>query len=256
MTTRTTAETIELFNRVFIDHDPAPLPELIGADCVMEAIQPAPDGTRVEGYDACLAFWQALAEDRTSQFEPGEVIVDGERATIHWRLRFGDGMTESLRGVSLVRLRDGRIVELLGYSKTGGVPLAAETDEADGAAADAVAAGRSTREVLDQYNEAFRLHDPSLLTDLIADDCVIDDSGPAPDGVLRVGREASLARWSELAANHDLTFTPELAEIHGDLAVQPWHLQWGEGEQDRVRGVNLIRIRDGRIVEARGYVKA
>lgn len=26
----------------------------------------------------------------------------------------------------------------------------------------------------------------------------------------------------------------------------------GNGESDRVRGVNLIRIRDGRIVEARG----
>jgi len=56
--------------------------------------------------------------------------------------------------------------------------------------------------------------------------------------------------------NRALTFTPEAEEIHGDLAVAPWVLQWGAGEQDRVRGVNLIRIRDGRIVEARGYVKA
>ena len=52
------------------------------------------------------------------------------------------------------------------------------------------------------------------------------------------------------------SFSTEPAEIHGDLAVAPWALHWGEGEHDRVRGVNLIRIRDGRIVEARGYVKA
>lgn len=115
---------------------------------------------------------------------------------------------------------------------------------------------KTTREVLDQYNEAFRLHDPKLLDGLIADHCVIEDTGPAPDGLLREGGPACLARWTELAANRDLTFTPEEADVHGDLAVQPWVLQWGEGEQDRVRGVNLIRIREGRIVEARGYVKA
>jgi hypothetical protein len=114
---------------------------------------------------------------------------------------------------------------------------------------------RTTREVLDLYNDAFRRHEPGLLNDLIADDCVIEDSGPAPDGVRREGGPACLARWSELAGNHALRFTPEPAEIHGDLAVQPWLLQWGDGEQDRVRGVNLIRIRGGRIVEARGYVK-
>ena len=115
---------------------------------------------------------------------------------------------------------------------------------------------RTTREVLDLYNDAFRLHDPRLLDDLIADDCVIEDTGPAPDGARREGGPACLERWSELAANRALEFTPEAAEIHGDLAVQPWALQWGDGEQDRVRGVNLIRIREGRIVEARGYVKA
>jgi hypothetical protein len=114
---------------------------------------------------------------------------------------------------------------------------------------------RTTREVLDRYNEAFRLHDPTLLDDLIADDCVIEDTSPAPDGMRREGGRACLARWSELAENRALEFTPEPAEIHGDLAVQPWVLRWGN-ENDRVRGVNLIRIRDGRIVEARGYVKA
>ena len=114
---------------------------------------------------------------------------------------------------------------------------------------------RTVKEVLDRYNEAFRRHDPSLLDDLIAEDCVIEDSSPAPDGERRVGRSACLARWSDLAANRGLTFTPEPAEILGDLAVQPWLLVWGDAAEDRVRGVNLIRVRNGSIVEARGYVK-
>ena len=115
---------------------------------------------------------------------------------------------------------------------------------------------RTTTEVIARFNQAFTDHDASLLPDLIAEGCVIEDSGPAPDGERRVGGEACLARWSELAANRELTFTPEPAEIHGDLVVQPWLLEWGSGDQDRVRGLNLIRIREGQIVEARGYVKA
>ena len=47
---------------------------------------------------------------------------------------------------------------------------------------------RTTREVLDQYREAFRRHDPSLLDDLVADDCVIEDTSPAPDGSAARGR--------------------------------------------------------------------
>jgi hypothetical protein len=115
---------------------------------------------------------------------------------------------------------------------------------------------RTTREVLDRYNEAFHRHEPALLEGLVADECVIEDTGPAPDGLRREGGRACLARWSELAGNRALSFSPEPAEVHGDLAVAPWVLHWGDREDERVRGVNLIRVRDGRIVEARGYLKA
>jgi len=115
---------------------------------------------------------------------------------------------------------------------------------------------RTIHEVMDLYNQAFRLHDSTLLQDLIADECVIEDTSPAPAGARHEGGRASLARWSELAGDTDLNFSPEPAEVLGDLAVAPWILRWGTGENDWVRGVNLIRVRDGRIVEARGYVKA
>jgi hypothetical protein len=115
---------------------------------------------------------------------------------------------------------------------------------------------RSIHEVIDRYDEAFRLHDPTLLDDLIADECVIEDTGPAPDGARHQGGPACLARWSELAADKALSFSTEPADIIGDLAVAPWVLRWGTADNEWVRGVNLIRVRDGRIVEARGYVKS
>jgi len=113
-----TAEVIDRFNQAFQQHDGSGLPGLIGEDCVMESIQPAPDGTRYEGYETCLRFWQELAEDGSSSFEVEEVVVSGDRATIRWRYRFGEGEQNSVRGVNLMHVRDGKIVEALGYVKT------------------------------------------------------------------------------------------------------------------------------------------
>ncbi|NUW38763.1 nuclear transport factor 2 family protein [Nonomuraea rhodomycinica] len=128
MAIRTTAEVIDRFNHAFTGRDADALTDLIGADCVMESVQPAPTGERVEGGAACLAWWRALVEDRTTRFEPQEVIVAGERATIRWRYYFADGPAGWVEGVNLMRVRDGLIVEALGYSKTAGeVPLAAES---------------------------------------------------------------------------------------------------------------------------------
>lgn len=131
MPPRTTTAVIDRFNHAFVHHEPDALDDLVGEDCVMEAIQPAPDGERVEGRQACLTFWRALAADRTTRFQPEEVIVAGDRATIRWRYRFGDGPAGSVRGVNLMRVENGRIVEALGYSKTAAqVPPATEPNTA------------------------------------------------------------------------------------------------------------------------------
>jgi hypothetical protein len=113
-----TSEIMRRFNQAFLEHNPAILKDLIAPACIMESIQPAPDGTRYEGYDACLAFWQAVATDPVAYFEVEETVAMGERAIIRWRFNFGDG--GSVRGVNLMRVRDGRIVEALGYSKSPG----------------------------------------------------------------------------------------------------------------------------------------
>lgn len=118
MHTNETAEIIRRFNQAFEEHDPAIFEDLVATDCVMETIQPAPDGTRYEGYDVNLAFWQAMAADRVNRFEVEETFVMGDRAHIRWRYHFRDG--GSLRGVSLIRVGNGRIVEALAYAKTPG----------------------------------------------------------------------------------------------------------------------------------------
>jgi hypothetical protein len=118
MRTNETAEIMRRFNQAFRDREPAILKDLIASDCVMESIQPAPDGTRYEGYDACLAFWEALANDPVAYFDVEDTVTMGDRATIRWRFNFGEG--GSIRGVNLMRVRDGLIVEAMGYSKIPG----------------------------------------------------------------------------------------------------------------------------------------
>ncbi|WP_055047595.1 nuclear transport factor 2 family protein [Devosia sp. A16] len=118
MQTRDTAEVIRRFNQAFEQHDPAAFEDLVAPDCVMESIQPAPNGTRYEGYDVNLTFWQAMAADRVNRFEVEDILVMGDRANIRWRFHFGEG--GSLRGVSLIRVHNGRIVEALAYAKIPG----------------------------------------------------------------------------------------------------------------------------------------
>ncbi|SFU16288.1 nuclear transport factor 2 family protein [Mesorhizobium sp. YR577] len=118
MQARDTAEVIRRFNQALEEHNPAIFEDLVAPDCVMESIQPAPNGTRYEGYDVNLTFWQAMAADRVNLFEVEDIFVMGDRANIRWRFHFGDD--GSVRGVSLIRVRDGRIVEALAYAKIPG----------------------------------------------------------------------------------------------------------------------------------------
>jgi ketosteroid isomerase-like protein len=112
-----TAEVIRRFNAVFLEHEPAGLNDLIADDCVLESSRPAPDGVRYEGYRECLDFWRGLASDPTSSFDLEDVIVTGDRATIRWRFRPGGPDNEPIRGVNLIHVRDGKVVEALGYVK-------------------------------------------------------------------------------------------------------------------------------------------
>jgi ketosteroid isomerase-like protein len=117
--TARTSEVIDRFNRAFVEHDGSLLDDLVAEDCVMESVEAAADGTRVVGRAANLKLWRNLANDRDGAFSVEEVVVFGDRANIRWRYRSGLGLSQSVRGVTLMRLRDGLIVEALAYAKTG-----------------------------------------------------------------------------------------------------------------------------------------
>jgi ketosteroid isomerase-like protein len=119
-----TLQIMQRFNRAFVQHEASLLDGLIAEDCVMESVEPAPDGTRYVGGKACLDFWQKLANNRDGAFTDEEIIAVGEHAIIRWRYRFGPGLSQSVRGVNVMRVRDGQIIEALGYVKSGDASVA------------------------------------------------------------------------------------------------------------------------------------
>lgn len=237
-----TADVVRRFIAAFQHKDAAAIPELVAPDCVMEAMQPAPDGQRVEGFEANVAFWQAMVKDPVGTFEVEDVVICGDHATNRWRYRFGPGDGDSVRGVTLIKVRNGKIVEALGYAKTSPVTDLGQT-------------GQSTSDVIERFNDAFHRHDPAALSSLVAADCVIENSIPAPDGSRHVGRDACLELWGRIAADTGHHFDIEHVDVTGETATIRWRLRWGKDDKDSVRGVNLMRVREGQIVEARGYVK-
>ena len=110
-------------------------------------------------------------------------------------------------------------------------------------------------EVMRRFNDAFQRHDPEALVELIADDCVLENSQPAPDGDRHVGRAACLAVWQAIATTPGTRFDLEDVVVFDDRAIIRWRYRWGDDDASSVRGVNLMRVRDGLIVEGLGYVK-
>jgi hypothetical protein len=112
-----------------------------------------------------------------------------------------------------------------------------------------------TREIVERFHNAFETHRPEDLDDLIGEGCVLENTAPAPDGARYEGREACLDFWKGVASSANLVFEAEKIWASEDCGVIRWQLRWSEREADRVRGVNIMRVRDGKIVEGLGYVK-
>ena len=108
-----------------------------------------------------------------------------------------------------------------------------------------------TTATIDQYNAAFLERAPEKLVDLIAHDCVMEGTGPAPDGSRWSGYDECLAGWQALATDPTIQFSVEHVDVDGDRAVIRWRVA---GAED-YRGDNLMRVREGKIVEALGYGK-
>jgi len=114
-----TGAVIDRFNEAFNQHDVDALAPLLTDDTVFEDTSPAPDGKRIEGKAAVVAFWRAwFARNSDAVFEAEDVIVSGDRAVVRWVYRKArNGQPWHLRGVDVFTVRDGKVAAKLAYVK-------------------------------------------------------------------------------------------------------------------------------------------
>jgi uncharacterized protein (TIGR03086 family) len=109
-----------------------------------------------------------------------------------------------------------------------------------------------------RFSDAFGSGDLDAAMALMTDDCVFESTGPAPDGVRHEGTAAVRKVWEELFAHtREASFTEEEVVVCGDRAVVRWRYSWlnEDDSPGHVRGVDVMRLRDGRITEKLSYVK-
>jgi uncharacterized protein (TIGR03086 family) len=111
---------------------------------------------------------------------------------------------------------------------------------------------------LARFSAAFGRGDVDAVMALMSDDCVFEATGPAPDGVRHEGAAAVRAVWVELfGETKEPLFSEEESFVAGDRGVLRWRFDWAgeDGSPGHVRGVDVLRFRDGLVCEKLSYVK-
>jgi ketosteroid isomerase-like protein len=115
----------------------------------------------------------------------------------------------------------------------------------------------ATLDTVGRFNEAFNRHDVDAIMALMTEDCLFDNTRPAPDGERVEGHEAVRAFWEAFfARSPQAHFETEEVFGCGARAVVRWTYRWvRDGQAGHVRGVDVFRVRDGKVAEKRSYVK-
>jgi len=114
-----------------------------------------------------------------------------------------------------------------------------------------------TRAAVDRFNEAFNRHDVDGVMLAMTDDCVFENTSP-PDGQRYEGQVEVRAAWEELfAASPDAHFDSEDVIVADDRCVVRWIYTWTNEDRttSSLRGVDVLRVRDGKVAEKFAYVK-
>jgi ketosteroid isomerase-like protein len=110
-----------------------------------------------------------------------------------------------------------------------------------------------TDEVIARFNEAFNRHDVDAVMALMTDDVVFENTSPVPDGERFVGQANVRAFWERFFTDSpNAHFEAEDIVTAGDRSAVRWRYDWGDGH---IRGIDLFRVRDGKVAEKLSYVK-
>jgi limonene-1,2-epoxide hydrolase len=115
----------------------------------------------------------------------------------------------------------------------------------------------SIRVVL-EFNEAFNRHDTKSMMQLMSDDCLFENTNPAPDGTMIKGKDAVTQFWEGFFRGSPQAHI-EIEEIFNlsFRCVMRWKYTWmdASGKSGHIRGVDIFKVTNGFISEKLSYVK-
>ena len=113
--------------------------------------------------------------------------------------------------------------------------------------------------VLKAFLDAFNRHDVDAIMSFFTDDCVFDmPRGPGPGGRRLVGkeqvREGIQSRFDGIP---DIRYGDDRHWVSGDRGVSEWTIRGTQstGERIEVRGCDLLRFADGKIIRKDSFWK-
>jgi predicted SnoaL-like aldol condensation-catalyzing enzyme len=108
------------------------------------------------------------------------------------------------------------------------------------------------------FNDAFNRHDVAGMMQLMSEDCVFENTDPAPDGAVFSGKEAITRFWQDFfSQSPQAHIIVEESISSGNRCTIRWRYDWVdlEGNKGHVRGVDIFRVQNGLICEKLSYVK-
>lgn len=124
--------------------------------------------------------------------------------------------------------------------------------------ATAISTTAETLAAIDAFNAAFNSHDVPAIMALMTEDVVFENTSPFPDGERYEGQAAVAAFWTGLfTSTPSAHFDAEEIFAVDDRATVRWRYSWTnpDGTGGYIRGVDVFRVRDGKVAEKLSYVK-
>jgi ketosteroid isomerase-like protein len=112
--------------------------------------------------------------------------------------------------------------------------------------------------VVVRFNDALNARDVDAAMRLMTEDCVFENTYPAPAGTRYVGQVAVRGFWEDLMRG-SMEARFEIEEIFGtaDRVVMRWRYHWidRQGQAGHIRGIDVYTITAGLIAVKLSYVK-
>ena len=82
-----------------------------------------------------------------------------------------------------------------------------------------------------EFNDAFNRHDVAGMMQFMSDDCIFENTDPAPDGTMYSGKPAVTQFWQDFFRESPNAHI-EIEEIFGlgFHCVMRWKYTWGDGQ--------------------------